>query len=66
MRTVFDENKNFARKVTKIVKMLVRIVALEGLQPMVTEAIPNGDNSHGCSEETKRRVEILYSTVMVL
>ena len=44
-RRVFDEKKNVAGKVTKIAKMLVRMVALEGLQPMVTEAFSEGDNS---------------------
>ena len=35
---MFDEKKHFAGKVTKIAKVLVRMVALEGLQPMDTEA----------------------------
>ena len=37
-RQAYEERKNFAGKVNKIAKMFVRIVTLEGLQPMVTEA----------------------------
>ena len=43
-RRVFEEKKKFAGKVTKIAKMLVRMVALEGLQPMVTEAFLKEDH----------------------
>ena len=43
-RRVFEEKKNFAGKVNKIAKMLVRMVALEGLQPMFTEAVLKGNN----------------------
>ena len=34
----YEEKKNFAGKVNKIAKMIVRIVTSKGLQPMVTEA----------------------------
>ena len=37
-RKVYEEEKNFVGKVSKIAKMLVRMVALEGLLPMVKEA----------------------------
>ena len=36
-RREFEEKKSFAGKVNKVAKMLVRMVALEGLQPIVTE-----------------------------
>ena len=35
-RMEFEEKDNFAGKVNKIAKMLVRMLALEGLQPMIT------------------------------
>ena len=41
----FEEKKNFAGKLNKIAKMLVRMVMLEGLQPMVTGAFLKGDAS---------------------
>ena len=37
-RRAYEVKKNFASKANKIAKMIVRIVFLEGLQPMVTEA----------------------------
>ena len=43
-RRVFQQKKNFAGNVTKIAKMIVRLVAFEGLQPMVTEAFLTRDN----------------------
>ena len=35
---VGEERKNLAGKANKIAKMVVRILTLEGLQPMVAEA----------------------------
>ena len=35
-RKVYEEERNFAGKLNKIVKIVVRTVAFEGLQPMVT------------------------------
>ena len=37
-RRACEEKNNFAGKVNKIAKMIVRIVALEGLRPLVTDA----------------------------
>ena len=37
-RKAYEQRKNFAGKVNKIAKRMVRIVTFEGLQPMVTEA----------------------------
>ena len=52
-KKVCEEKKNFAVKVCKIAKMLVRMVAFEGLQPMVTEAFMR--------ERNPRRTENLGS-----
>ena len=41
-KRVFDEKKNFAGKVTKDCQK--RMIAFEGLQPMVAEAFLKGDN----------------------
>ena len=35
-RKVYEEERNFAGKLNKIVKIVVRTVAFEGLHPMVT------------------------------
>ena len=57
---MFEEKKTFAGKVTKITKMIVRIVAFEGLQPMVTEAFLKGDNIQcGLDAVKKSNEEIL-------
>ena len=37
-RKVYEKKKDFASKVNKIAKIIVRIVTFKGLQPMVTEA----------------------------
>ena len=37
-RKPYEQKKNFAGKVNKTAKMNVRIVTLDGLQPMVTES----------------------------
>ena len=37
-RWAYEEKTKFAGKVNKIAKMIVRIVALEGLRPLVTDA----------------------------
>ena len=41
-RKVYEEKKNFAGKVNKIAQVLVRMVALKGLQPVVAEALISG------------------------
>ena len=63
----YDEQKNFAGKVNKIAKMLVRRVALEGLQPMVTEAFSEGDNSD-CEVDAvkKSNEESKFWVVMII
>ena len=43
-RRVFERKKKFAGKVTKIAKVIVRMVAFEGSQPVITEAFLKGDN----------------------
>ena len=45
------EEKNFAGKVHKIAKMVVRMVAFEGLQPMVTEACTRENEDIQCGVE---------------
>ena len=50
-RCVYEEKKNFARKVNKIAKMIVRLVAFEGLQPMVTEAFMKEHVDNQCGLE---------------
>ena len=44
---MFEEKRIFAGKVSKIAKMLVRMVALQGLQPLAAEAFisENGKSS---------------------
>ena len=53
-RREFEEQMNFAGRVNKIAKMLVRMVALEGLQPMVTEASFKEGNNTPCGLEDIR------------
>ena len=43
-RRVFEEQKHFAGRVAKIAKMIVSMVAFEGLQPAATEAFLKGDD----------------------
>ena len=50
-RKVCEEKKNFAGKINKIAKMLVRMVALEGLQPIVTEALTREKGNVQCGLE---------------
>ena len=58
MREVNLKKAIFAGKVRKIAKMLVRMVAFEGLQPMVTEAfLKEGDNIR-CGWEDMRLEEM--------
>ena len=60
-RREFEETKNFAGKVNKIARMLVRMVTLEGLQQMVTEAFfQEGDNIQ-CGLEDMRLEEMKES-----
>ena len=43
-----EEKKNFAGKVTKIARMIVRMVAFEGLQPAATEAFLKEEDNVQC------------------
>ena len=56
-----ENKKNFAARVNKIATMLVRMVALEGLQPMATEAFPEGESKRGDG-----RSEISFWIVMII
>ena len=47
-RKVYEEKKNLAGKVNKIAKMIVRMVAFEGLQPMATEALMKEKEDNQC------------------
>ena len=66
-RTVYGEKKNFAGQVNKIAKALVRMVGLEGLQPMVTEAFLKGDNTQcGLDAVKKSNEEGKFWIVMII
>ena len=66
VRRVFDEKNNFAGKVTKIAKMIVRMVAFEGLQPMVTDAFLKAEENIQCGLEDMKLEEMKESKLEIL
>ena len=65
-RRVFGEKKNLAGKVTNIAEKTVRMVAFEGLQPMVAEAFLNRDNIQcGLGAVKKSNEELKFWIVVI-
>ena len=60
-RREFEEKKKFAGKVNKIAKMVVRMVALEGMQPVGTEAFSKEGDNIQCGLEDMRLEEMKES-----
>ena len=64
-RRACEEKNNFAGKVNKIAKMIVRIVALEGLQPMVTEAFMKQNENKQCGLEEVEESNGIWKVVII-